>query len=1093
MGYFLLKLYTELTKQERYTEYMKKLTILFLFLLSVTSFSYAQVVPPTISVEGKAIPAVSFPDNPSTRTASARPGEQNGLSSTINAYAVKDITPCNNSKRSTTAPITRLWQHNVDMKERLDSSVMMFGMAPNEALTFRFVANYIGTGKVYLDMGNGEAGSPVVQFISISDKPCDFDVEVPTSSDKYYCYSSGGPSAVGAFFNIISKNAPKPTTPVCTLIEGNTYYMNIRFLDTRVKDGREKNDACEVDRLYWQQSERKCGGMIKFTGSVTSVSNTTNTTTSPVTPPQSTTGTGDFDPDTQTSTSNSSQCIQLVNNFRKGTRDAQVNNEVSLLQDFLSTSYQNKRPYLNIEPTGYFGSMTLTAVQAFQRDNGFSQTGYVGPLTREKIKDISCNGGVSSSNGLNNTSTNTQSSTNNSNTTQSTYTNPYTTQTNTQSTQTTYSGSTGGFVITSPFPGQSLNNTGECVGGTSCIVLPPIATIRWGRTSAPTVTIDLYNTAGSRVKTIASNTPNTGNYGWRHDPTLANGRYKIVIQADSQSAETGYFDIGGTGFTTNVSPTAPITRPVTTVTTNTSGFKPVDLDIYNQPINPTDKASITVDPEAQGREVSFTNLPNNAPLTRLYQTTIDPEKNGYIFRSMGLEPQQAVTYRLDIPEWMDGVMFRIWTNENTLGMDTHRMITISETRGDFDTSKLRTQSGSQLSGSNCYIEGLHTNAEFYTSKNGRIIYEYEEGGTLRNNISKTAFWPGQIEGLKKSACILVPGKTYYINVRFTVPTAAVATFSTPISSTEYKITDGCTLNIRLNNNAATKCGTLVQIMNDGKIDVLKQLATSGVQASTNANTGTNAGNFRAPDVALNGQTIQIENQQGTGSTVLNTVHGLAVSTVGAIATPPLSAIYQTAFDFEFASGYFMRPQLTLKPNEAFTVRTDIPLKYDGVIGTIETNDNSLGAVVPSTFISISETRGDFDTSKVLTYNPNTSTYTGNPCYRAGKIPVVTFYTSSTGEYPSSYENGVSPASMTSQTAFFTKNTQCRLIPGKTYYFNVRSQSPVDKPNEDSCAVTTAGWSNPVCGILVRIGYSPRIGTLNPVGTWAKTIGSTGGN
>jgi hypothetical protein len=97
--------------------------------------------------------------------------------------------------------------------------------------------------------------------------------------------------------------------------------------------------------------------------------------------------TGDVDPNASTQT----QCVTLTSTgLRLGARDKNTNDEVSLLQDFLSPQY------LTSEPTGYFGKGTLAAVKAFQKDNGILvnglPTGYVGGATRAKIQDISCNG-----------------------------------------------------------------------------------------------------------------------------------------------------------------------------------------------------------------------------------------------------------------------------------------------------------------------------------------------------------------------------------------------------------------------------------------------------------------------------------------------------------------------------------------------------------------------------------------------------------------------------------------------------------------------------------------------------------------------------
>jgi peptidoglycan hydrolase-like protein with peptidoglycan-binding domain len=94
----------------------------------------------------------------------------------------------------------------------------------------------------------------------------------------------------------------------------------------------------------------------------------------------------DVDPNPTTST-----CVALSSiNLRYQSRDSNTNGEVSTLQDFLQS-----KGYLNSEPTGYFGLLTLNAVKSFQRANGIDPTGYVGPLTRAKIKAVSCNGGSS--------------------------------------------------------------------------------------------------------------------------------------------------------------------------------------------------------------------------------------------------------------------------------------------------------------------------------------------------------------------------------------------------------------------------------------------------------------------------------------------------------------------------------------------------------------------------------------------------------------------------------------------------------------------------------------------------------------------------
>jgi peptidoglycan hydrolase-like protein with peptidoglycan-binding domain len=90
---------------------------------------------------------------------------------------------------------------------------------------------------------------------------------------------------------------------------------------------------------------------------------------------------GDVSPDTS-----NEQCTELSYNltYRKS-RDFNTNNEVSDLQAFLQD-----QGLLTGEPTGNFGVLTFRAVKSFQAKSGLLSSGYVGPLTRAKIKEISC-------------------------------------------------------------------------------------------------------------------------------------------------------------------------------------------------------------------------------------------------------------------------------------------------------------------------------------------------------------------------------------------------------------------------------------------------------------------------------------------------------------------------------------------------------------------------------------------------------------------------------------------------------------------------------------------------------------------------------
>lgn len=82
-------------------------------------------------------------------------------------------------------------------------------------------------------------------------------------------------------------------------------------------------------------------------------------------------------------------CTPLTTNFGYGAKDSTTNGQVSDLQFFLQ-----ERGYLASEPTGYFGGLTRAAVRAFQQANGITSNGVAGPMTRAKIKLLSCVNGA---------------------------------------------------------------------------------------------------------------------------------------------------------------------------------------------------------------------------------------------------------------------------------------------------------------------------------------------------------------------------------------------------------------------------------------------------------------------------------------------------------------------------------------------------------------------------------------------------------------------------------------------------------------------------------------------------------------------------
>lgn len=78
-------------------------------------------------------------------------------------------------------------------------------------------------------------------------------------------------------------------------------------------------------------------------------------------------------------------CLSIPYNLAYGSRDVDGDTYVSKLQAFLQ-----RKGFLAVNPTGFFGTATLSAVKSFQLSEGISATGYVGPLTRERIEYKTC-------------------------------------------------------------------------------------------------------------------------------------------------------------------------------------------------------------------------------------------------------------------------------------------------------------------------------------------------------------------------------------------------------------------------------------------------------------------------------------------------------------------------------------------------------------------------------------------------------------------------------------------------------------------------------------------------------------------------------
>ncbi|BFT94679.1 hypothetical protein MNSC_06870 [Minisyncoccus archaeophilus] len=78
-------------------------------------------------------------------------------------------------------------------------------------------------------------------------------------------------------------------------------------------------------------------------------------------------------------------CLNLNRNLKYGNRDNTAVKDIALLQDYLRSNN-----YLNSKSTGYFGVLTFKAVKDFQKMNNITSTGFMGPITRAKIKSLTC-------------------------------------------------------------------------------------------------------------------------------------------------------------------------------------------------------------------------------------------------------------------------------------------------------------------------------------------------------------------------------------------------------------------------------------------------------------------------------------------------------------------------------------------------------------------------------------------------------------------------------------------------------------------------------------------------------------------------------
>jgi len=202
------------------------------------------------SIEGEVIPQPSRAVQGGVTA--ARPNKLNGAGPSMNAYAAADVaTKCANS----TPAITRLWQHNINLPTFVSGGNDYPFLAPNEAMTWRFVAPAEGVVKA-IEYNEATQVFFARGFLSISNKPCDFDVSKLVPGPNYNsCYSS---EVGGASVEYKSTVGALQYGYQCKLIPGQTYYLNLRMQDARPASlgGQPTLDSCTVS------GAGICGGIV---------------------------------------------------------------------------------------------------------------------------------------------------------------------------------------------------------------------------------------------------------------------------------------------------------------------------------------------------------------------------------------------------------------------------------------------------------------------------------------------------------------------------------------------------------------------------------------------------------------------------------------------------------------------------------------------------------------------------------------------------------------------------------------------------------------------------------------------------------------
>jgi hypothetical protein len=184
----------------------------------------------------------------------ARPGKLNGGGSTLNAYAAENVaSKCANA----TPAITRLWQHNINFATYQNSGGNDYPfLSANEAMTYKFTAPAEGTSNI-IQYNEGTQVFAASGYLSISDKPCDFDVNQLVSGPSRNACHSSEVNGVSIYYKATSGAV---ASYECKMVPGQTYYLNIRMQDARPasRGGSPTIDSCAAS------GAGICGGYVQI-------------------------------------------------------------------------------------------------------------------------------------------------------------------------------------------------------------------------------------------------------------------------------------------------------------------------------------------------------------------------------------------------------------------------------------------------------------------------------------------------------------------------------------------------------------------------------------------------------------------------------------------------------------------------------------------------------------------------------------------------------------------------------------------------------------------------------------------------------------